>query len=215
MFPFRRAYRSIFRKKRPAKKRAKAMKRGRTNVRNGLVHVKKTIIDPRVLVNANGTVFNSDTFELSDLPQYTNYTALYEEYRIDKIVYSFKALNNVAPTGLATAATTFHSLGMVHSIVDLNDAVAPVSIQTMMNDSSYKGNRSNVNHTRTFVPKWLNNVGGAAAAQSKTGWLNTDFPGVSHYSLKWAFEGGTASAPGLSYIIEPIVTYYVSFRNPK
>ena len=215
MFPFRRAYRSIFRKKRPAKKRAKVMKRGRTNVRNGLVHVKKTIIDPRITVTNGVTSFGSDTFELTDIPQYLSYVALYEEYRIDKIVYSFKSLSNMATGPAVVAANSFTSLGMIHSIIDINDSLAPVAIQDMMNDSTYKGTRSSRNHTRTFVPKWLNVVGGGSASQAKSGWLNTASANVSHYSIKWAFEGGVGVAAYNSFIVEPIVTFYVSFRNPK
>lgn len=219
MFPFRRAYRglkNLFRKKRAVKKRGKAMKRGKTTVQNGLVHVKKLELEPRILVSNATTTFGVETFELSDLPQYLDYIAIYEEYKIDKITYSFKALNNQAPVGNGISLS---SLGMVHSIIDTNDALGPLSIQQMMNDSTYRCTRSNVNHTRTFVPKWLNNVAGGISAQSKTGWLNTSNFNISHYSFKWVFEGGLVggSLPGTttSFILEPIITYYMSFRNPK
>ena len=213
---FRRAYRavrSVFRRKRKAPKRVVRRRRAFRGVRSGLVNVKKTIIDPRLVVTGNVTNFSSDTFELVDLPQYLSYTALYEEYRINKIVYSFKALNNMAlPSQLAGNVST---LGMIHTTIDYNDSVAPTSIQNMMNDSSYKGTLSNRSHTRTFVPKWLNVVAGGVPNQSKTGWLNCDNVNVSHYAIKWAFEGGTTSGAPPSFYVEPIITYYVSFRNPK
>lgn len=213
MWPLRRAYRavrSVFRRKRKAPKRRKQ----KSNVRNGLVHVKKLEIEPRISVPGNTTVFGVETFELADLPQYNTYGLLYEEYKITKIKYSWKALTNVAMTQ-PSATGSFASLGMVHTILDSTDGIAPVSIQTMMNDSSYRGTLSSRTHSRTFTPKFLNQVGINAAVQPKTGWLSTDQPNVSHYAIKWAFEGGITSPSYTSFVLEPIITYYVSFRNPR
>lgn len=213
MFPFRRAYRAIFRKRKPAKKRVARKRKQRANANNGLVRVKKTQILNRISVNGNVTAYGSDTFEMSDLVQSGSYQTLYEEYRIDKIVYSFKALNNMAVAG---ASVGYATLGMIHSIIDTNDSTPPASIQSLMNDSTYKGSVSNRNHTRIIRPKWLNEVGGGVQGQSKTGWLNTDQPTISHYGIKYALEGGLVPTAGqISYFVEPIVTYYMSFRNPK
>jgi len=213
MFPFRRAYRAVFRKRKPAKKAAKRRARQKSNVKNGLVHVKKLEIEPRISVAGNATTFGAESFELADLPQYLTYASLYEEYRIQKITYSWKALSNVS-TVPPVGVNAFTSLGMIHTIIDNNDAVVPTSIQTMMNDSSYRGTVSSRNHTRTFVPKFLN-VAGTAQAQQSTGWLLTDNPNVSHYGIKWAFEGGITLPAYTSFIVEPIITYYIAFRNPK
>jgi len=209
-----------FIKRKKIMRRRKTMrrhKRANTNVGSGLVHTKKAVIFAKTVASSNTTAFGSQTFQLFDIPQYLSYTALYEEYKIDKIVFSLKALQNVSVGVTSTAANYLSTLGMIHSTVDYNDAVAPTTIQSMMNDSTYKGTVSSRNHTRTFVPRWLNDVASNVANQSKTGWLNTDTTSVSHYGVKWAFEGGytnaIASAP--SFVVEPIVTYYISFRNPK
>lgn len=215
MWPFRKAWRavkSVFRRKRKARKVVR--RRRVANSYNGLVRVKKTKIDNRIAVAANGTIFATDTFELQDLTEFASYVALYEEYRITRITYSFKALNNTAsvPNGAVGFVST---LGMIHTIIDTNDSAAPVSIQQMMNDSTYRGSVSSRNHTRSFTPKWLNVLGGSVPDQSKTGWLNTSSTNVSHYGIKWAFEGGVASGPLTSFYVEPIITYHLSFRNPQ
>lgn len=212
MWPFRRAWRGIKRVF-GRKRKTRRVVRRRTHSTRGAVHVKKVVLDARIGVLGNATAFGVDTFELSDIPQYAAYVSLYEEYRIDKIKYSFKALNNLAAANVLGAPVS--TLGMVHTILDYNDAAVPTSIQVMMNDSTYRGTTSNRTHTRTFVPKWLNVVAGGVADQSKTGWLNTDSVTVSHYAIKWAFEGGITSGAPTSFYVEPIITYYVSFRNPK
>ncbi len=214
-----RAVKKIFRgRRRVAPKRRRAVGKP-----TGHLTIKKTVLDDRITVLNSTNSFGVDTFELADIPQYADYIKLYEEYRIDKIVYSFKSLNNTSQHNATTGAIT--TLGMIHTNVDYNDAVAPTSIQNMMNDPSYRGSRSSRNHSRTIIPKWQNVVGGSVQGQSKTGFLNcfnqdgVTVSTVSHYGLKWCFEGGlsNASVTGTvaSFLIEPIITYYVSFRNPK
>ena len=227
MFPFRKAYRglkSLFQRKKKAPMKHRMRSRPRRHIARATFQTKKTVIDPRLAVNGNANSFGSDTFELGDIPQYSSFIALYEEFRIDKIVYSFKALNNVATTGITTPSSNyFQSLGMIHTVIDTNDNNVPGSIQDMMNDQTYKGSRSSRNHTRVIRPKFLNVVGASGnATQQKSGWLTcTTVGGVlnatSHYGIKWCLEGGTTNSSSaiLSYYVEPIITYYISFRNPK
>lgn len=224
MFPFKKIYKGakkiyrgikrIFRKKRRAVKQT------------AVLSVKKTILDDRLSVGNSVNVFGTDSFELADIPQYQTYAALYEEFRIDKVVYSFKALNNCS-IGLNTAAAnSLLTLGMIHSVVDTNDARTPSSIQDMMNDPAYKGTRSNRNHTRTIKPKFLTDAGGNTPVQPKRGWMTcfqidgATYNAVSHYGIKWCFEGGvntsaTVGNQAISFMVEPIITYYVSFKNPR
>lgn len=218
MFPFRRAYRSMFgRKKAPAKRKRVQRKGRRLAKQTGHLTVKKTEIESRVFVAANATQFGVDTFELGDLTQYADYVKLYEEFRIDKIVYQFKSLNNVSG---AVPAGGLNTLGMIHTRIDTNDGVVPTSIQDMMNDSTYRGTRSSRNHVRVIKPKFMMSAG-TAQTKPTTGWLscyNADGitpNAVSHYGIKWALEGGFSSVATTSFIVEPIITYYVSFRNPK
>ena len=214
-----RGIKSLFgrKKRRYAKRRMVHNRKGRNARATGHLTVKKTEIESRIFPAANGTTFGADTFELADLTQYSEYAKLYEEFRIEKIVYQFKSLNNVSG---AVPAGGLNTLGMIHTRIDTNDANPPTSIQDMMNDNTYRGTRSNKNHTRVIVPKYLVQAG---TVQSKTsrGWLTCINPdgvtinSVSHYGIKWAFEGGFSSVATTSFVVEPIITYYVSFRNPK
>lgn len=219
MFPLRRAYRAIFgRKKAPAKRKRVQRKGRRLAKQTGHLTVKKTEIESRVSVLAGATTYGVDTFELADLTQYTSYIALYEEFRIDKIVYSFKSLVNQAVPPLSSGFTA--TLGMIHTQIDTNDGVAPTSIQGMMNDNSYRGTRSSRNHTRVIYPKYMMNAGSAQNKPTR-GWLscyNVDGVTVnaaSHYGIKWALEGGLGGVGNVSFVVEPIITYYISFRNPR
>jgi len=208
MFPRRRkATRRVARKARRVQRKKRVSR---------MFSVKKTFIDARIAVNCSTTVFGARSFSLTDLPQWPSFVLLYEQYRIDKVTFKFNSLVNSSqmptpPAGLPTAFT----LGMVHTLVDHNDAVAPTSIQAMMNDDAYRGVRSSRTTQRTLAPKFLMDVGAAVAAGSRTGWLSTDTPAIPHYAVKWAFEGGYGIAGYPSFYVEPIITYHISFKDQK
>jgi hypothetical protein len=90
----------------------------------------------------------------------------------------------------------------------------------MMNDSTYRGSRSSRNHTRVIYPKFMMSAGATQSKQAR-GWLScfnadgTTVSAVSHYGIKYAFEGGTGTTGIASFLVEPIVTYFISFKNPK
>jgi hypothetical protein len=168
---------------------------------------------------APGLLFSPgvETFELADMPQFANYVALYEQFKITKIVYHFRAqaiVNTATTAGNGT-------LGYLHTVVDTNDAVVPAGslagIQNMMNDSSYKGAPSNRSLTRVIRPMFLTQAG-TQTAKSVRGWLNCkDATGainaVSHYGLKWIVQGGRGAIALTSY--QPVITYYIQFKNPQ
>jgi len=198
-------------------RRRKAVKQMRKRRNRGLKRavtkpftVRKTIMLDRITVVTNTT--QTFTAELSDLPQYTNFTTLYDQYRIAKVTVRYRVLNNV---NVITSTNGLITLGMIHSVVDHNDAITPGSIQELMNDNSYFTTKTNRDHVRSFRPMFLENVGGAAQAKSNSGWLACSSPGVSHYGLKTFFEAGSAPAGFTSYIVEPIITYYVQFKDQK
>jgi len=174
--------------------------------------VKKTFMLDRITIVAGTTSYQVLTAELTDVPGYTNYTALYDKYKINKVTVRYRMLN---PVNVITSTNGLITLGMVHSVVDTNDSNTPGSIQQLMNDSSYYGTKSNKDHVRSWKPKFLLDVGGNAAAKTNSGYLSCDYPNVSHYALKTAFEPGAAPANFTSFIVEPIITYYVSFKDQR
>jgi len=192
----------------------------------GIVTKKFTVIDERIVCASDAYVSGVDTFELADMPQFSNYIALYEQFRILKVNYHFRSLNPVN-TGSATAvgAAQSQSLGYLHTVVDHNDATPfgpnTPGIQAMMNDNAYKGVKSSRDLTRTIRPMWLTEAG-TQTAKSTRGWLNCrdvlgNINAVSHYGIKWVIQGGTATGyvTPRSVVYEPLVTYYIQFKNPQ
>ena len=203
---FRRKPKSAPRKKRYAKKRM--------GVKPFMV--KKTLIGSKFTLVAGTNQSDCFTAELTDVPNYSLYTGLYDQYKICKIRVVYRCLN---PVNTLRSDGAFMTLGMIHSSTDHNDATVPgvtsTDIQKLMNDNAYKGTKTNRDHVRTFVPNWLTSAGSSVAA-SKTGWISCDAANVSHYALKVIFEAGVGSAAGQhSYIVEPIITYWIQFKDQK
>jgi len=213
----------LSRKQKRVVSKAMPPKRRRAQGPRGVVQKKFTILDGRINVSNSAFSAGSDTFELADMPQFSNYIALYEQFKITKVVYHFRSLNPQQSISSATGASA-STLGYLHTVVDHNDAALPAAsaagIQNMMNDSAYKGVKSNRDLTRTIRPMFLTQAG-TQTAKSVRGWLNCrDVAGVvnavSHYGIKWVIEGGLASSPNaFSCVYEPIITYYVQFKNPQ
>jgi len=196
------------------KARVRTGRRRRGKRGQGQLSIKKTVIGDRIETQCNSQSFPTITFELSDIPQYASYAALYDEFRINKVVVRYKTLTNVSSMYEAPGQIT--TTGFLHSVIDYGDSAPYSSFQSMANDGDYKCTVGTKDHVRTIYPKFLNVVGGSVQDQSMRGWLNCDNVNVSHYGLKLGFEGGKATSSAYtSFIVEPFITYYISFRNPK
>jgi len=194
-------------------------RRRRAQAGRGIVTKKFSTLEDSISV-ANGAFVNgNETFELADMPQFAQYVALYEQFKISKVVYHFRTQN--PQQSVAVGPTC---LGYLHTVVDHNDVVnfAPsrAGIQNMMNDNAYKGVKSDRDLTRVIRPMFLTQAG-TQTAKSTRGWLNTkdvlgNINAVSHYGIKWVIEGGvSATANPLSCQYQPIITYYIQFKNPQ
>lgn len=180
---------------------------------NGVITKKFTTLEDPIDVASGAFSPGVESFELADMPQFSSYVALYEQFKISKVVYHFRAQ---APVNIAGGTT-----GYLHTVVDHNDIVLPAGslagIQNMMNDSSYKGVKASRDLTRVIRPKFLTQAG-TQTAKSTTGWLNCkDVTGainaVSHYGIKWIIQGGRGPVSSANY--QPIITYYIQFKNPQ
>lgn len=203
--------------------RAKAPARRKAQGPSGVVTKKFCTIEDKITCQNNLFAVGTETFELADMPQYLSYVNLYEQFRILKVVYRFRALVPVNQS--IGAGDGISTLGYLHTVVDHNDATVPTGsvagIQAMMNDSAYKGVKSSRDLVRTIKPMFLTQAG-TQTAKSTRGWLNCkDVTGainaVSHYGIKWIVEGGIGTLVGNPYnvIYEPIITYYIQFKNPQ
>lgn len=160
-------------------------------------------------LTAGGGIFR---FKLADLPDYSEFTNLYEQFRISKVTLRLlpvvgtdaEAATTTRLIPLAIAANT-SALDVVTSGVSLNDVLSEQGCRV------YAGDRPIV---IACNPKAYSSVDGASAAGAYGGWLNTNGNGASceWLGFKWAWE--TTSPSGYSsYSV--YATFTVECRNPK
>lgn len=163
------------------------------------------------LNSGSGTVFGSNTFALANLPGYTDFTELYDQYKINKVKVQF------IPKITSAILNGSAQIPMIHSTIDSNDATPPASIQSMMENEDVKSTRGNAIHTRYFTPKCQTKLYESAvtdgyAVSRKNPFINTADPTVPHYALKWAIEG-PVSGGEVYWYCDVKVTYYFACRE--
>lgn len=157
--------------------------------------------------------YGSITFALSDLPTYTEFTNLYDSYKINKVQVTFY------PRLDSADYSSQQQMPMLHTLIDHNDA-NPISVLSGMMESEFvKTTRGTQIHTRYFSPKVQTRVyeslGNDGFTTSRINpWINTDDPNVPHYCLKWYCQkidtGGDAQIK-----IDMRIKYYFQCRELK
>jgi len=153
---------------------------------------------------ANNPVFGSVLFALSNLPNYTEFTALFDEYRILQARVHFIPLN----------VGTGGSFQPIYTVIDYDDSIAPASIDDLNQYSTLMVAQYGREFERVLTPKF------AVAAYSgtftsyspMTGWVDVASPTVQHYGVKYAL-GASSVASLLVYGIRVGLT--VQFRNTR
>lgn len=148
-------------------------------------------------------------FQLNEIPNYTEWTALYDQYKISKVVVKLVPRNSqvVSPTA---------NQGNLFSVIDYTDSNSLLSADEANEYASVKRTRGFKSHVRVLRPRLqvpLYKSGSLSWGYgSRSGWVNTTNPEVPHFGLKFFWEciGGVESVEFDQY-----VTYYVKFKNVK
>lgn len=154
---------------------------------------------------ATGPTLAGLNFRLDMLPNYTEFTNLYDMYRINKIVV--KLIPKVSEVGMVLGATNNSAGIQIHSALDFDDSAAPTNVSQLTQYSTYKMTRGHNIHTRVFVPKCELSANGTANAAPKAyQWLDTAHPDVAHYGMKLIIP--TISANTIVYYDYSVTAYF-------
>lgn len=190
--------------RRRVKRRVNAVSRGvrASNLRRDTHSFKRsfeyTVLDQTTAVN--GIATGAWTFNLGNLPNNAEYTALFDRYMITYIkLYVYLRIDPGA-----SAANTAH-FPMMYIIRDYDDSSAPVSISNIFEHARVQrrmlqpnrpvviklkpatlGLTYNTAVSSTFSPQWNK-------------WIDMANTTVPHYGLKWALENW--AAPGTNVIV--------------
>lgn len=172
-------------------------------------------------------------FKLDDLPDYTEFTSLFDQYRICAVKVTITS-PYTGNTGLVPRSGAANGLGTMpaikmYSVSDYDDAVTLTVAQLMQYQNcritelttNLKGGKASF-----FIkPRLATAVySGAFTSYGNTKmWLDAASPSVEHYGFKWAFDAiyadggiaGTATTWGVATSLQWDLKYYVAFRNVR
>lgn len=151
------------------------------------------------------------TFKLSDLPNYTEFTALYDQYRIRyiKLMFFFQQDPFVN-------MTTGSFLGRMYTALDFDDATSPTEadIQQMR----YVKVKRPVGIVKRFLkPRCLNTIyndgiTNAYTLANKKTWIDCSNPNVTHYGVK-LFINKPSGTNHVTCTVQ--AKFYIEFKNPR
>lgn len=217
--PYRKNYRRNNRRKRIVRRRRSRVSRP---MRAGSkVHgFTRTMNSSTITVDSVTGYLGVQVFALSDLPSYTEFTSLYDQYQICavKVEFTPKA-GSAAPLQSGTSGSVF--FGSFHTAIDYDDNTPPASANELMQYGNYRRTRQQQKHSRYIKPAWLAQTYETAlttgyATQWKK-WLSTTDPSIPHYGLKIVADPvtytGTTSLLEMKYDV--YIKYYLRFRSVK
>lgn len=165
-------------------------------------------------------VGNAYAFSLSQLPNVSDFTNLFDQY---KITGAKLQITPACSEGiLSPLAGTAQPLGFsrVHSVIDYDDTSAPSSEDQLLEYGSHKSTAPFQTHTRFIKPKVLQEVYrstlGTAYAPKSGQYLDVAYPDIPHYGMKvWISAPNTNPGTAQSITYKVYLTLYVTCKNVR
>lgn len=163
---------------------------------------------------------------LDSLPNYTEFTSLYDQYQIKGIKLTFVPSGNSYITSTISGVSTGNGFGRFHTVLDYDDSAVPASENELLQYQTLKTTAGYRSHSRYFKPKVQFSVADndaigtvASAAPRANVWLDCANPTIDHLGLKvWCSAPvNSAATTNTSCLITYSVyaTLYLAFKNVR
>lgn len=197
-------------RRRPRMSRRRSIYRPRRLISNPKIHHFKRTFLSTGIVGSTTDAFGAASFSFNNIPASSEFVALFDAYRINKIVVKYMPMS--------TEASTTQSTALFLSVIDYNDDVLPTTEDQLLEYENCKVTKGLKNHTRVFTPSTLDLLTDDTGATTYAGnprwkqWIPTSRATVPHYGLKYLRQ---AQATGNLVQYRLQVTYYFSCKSVK
>jgi hypothetical protein len=197
--------------------------RANINVSTGATSYNNPTSSATFIASASGNVTSDACFAmfhtLSDLPQYTSWTAVFDSYRIVEIETTFIPNYQSDSTLVTTAQALTMPAQQLWYVVDLDDAQVVSPLTSIM---EYENARCiDINSPRPVTVKYKPHVALSAYsgsftsyANSLSSWIDCGSPTVQYYGLKFGIPCPIVvsfAVPSFSVVCK----YVVEFRSVR
>lgn len=169
-----------------------------------VVRVTKLVERANIITSTGSATFTSFNFQLADCSDVAEMTAVFDQYRIDRI--DMRIVPNITESLSSTPV-----LGRNYSAIDLDDANAFTSLTDALDYNNVQVWEPTNPIQLTFIPRFAYAAFASGVfssfANSKPRWIDAASTGVQHYGVKLAF-GVTSTA--ITYTVT--CRYHISFR---
>lgn len=150
-------------------------------------------------------------FTLDSLPDYGEFTTLFDSYRIEKVKIKFTPFFGMSLTASAVSATSAQATVLWHDIIDFDDATVPTNTETGLGElRQYKSYRTqNVttgrSFTRTLRPRAAMPAYAAGAFNAYTRaplntWYDCVNANIQFYGYKFIVEVNNPGSASIFYV---------------
>lgn len=163
-------------------------------------------------------------FRLSDLPDYSQFTNLFDRYRINAVKLLFiPAYNSIEENqGNLNQASSLNYLSVqprVYTIIDKNGDATTSTENTMLENGNVRIIREPCKSFTVYCKNPCVQLAGEASGVIVSGiskarqWCDTTNYNMAHYGISWGgiAYNGTSSTVAQAYNI--VATYYLQFKN--
>lgn len=167
-----------------------------------------------ITATSTSTQYGGSVFSLSDVPNFGEFTTLFDFYKIKAIKLSFIPASDVTVgvgTGIAIIPNTVYNQ-RIFTVIDYNDAGIPASINELRQYKNCKWSPNNKIHTRYFKPRVIIDAGSVnnSVEYRAQPWVKST-QDLDYYAIKWAIENTAAIGTQL-YRLE--AKFYLAFKSP-
>lgn len=187
------------------------------NKQNKVMNFKRSNLMALTITNGavSGTQSGINIIKFSDVPNYTEFTALFNKYRINWVKYSFRMVNTPDSTEEFPTLYTYK--------MNDPDDTAPLVTETSTEQQPYVKRMQFSETNRTFstkiYPYWLSIIYSSTAVvgytdntAKKSAYIDTGYPNVSHYGLCY-FIPSLAGSITTTWKIQVDLEYSLSFQD--
>lgn len=187
---------------------------GRRLITGGKYHFKRTTHIADTIVTPAGGYGQFFTFQLTDLPNYTEFSALFDQFRINAVVIKFVPTwtsNDINPQSTALYMPNFHSA------LDFDGpSSAPTSETDLLQYQSYKMTRGHHVHQRKIIPcvnvTAYESALNTAYMPKRKQFLDMVDVATQHFGMKIWIDAPNLTS-NLAY--KTYVTYYFTTRSVR
>lgn len=190
---------------------------GRT--RYNVYHFKRSVYYQNVISVDNLTNYvTAWGFTLAQLPGYSNFTELYDEYRINKVVMKIIPKFNEVVIPTDSSSGEVKVLSQVHTAIDYDDSLSLPQASALDDICQYQNHKmtmGNRMHTRVLVPRVELAADSSYSAPKARQWLDCDNATALHNGIKVCIPKLQSANTSLEINYDVQITTYLSFRNVK